>query len=533
MSPFRLLGRSGRLRAAVAALALLAAARETSGDPPAKQDEASRFFRSAAPPVLKITVEDAVYEKWKADPRELVPCTVRENEKTVYEGVGVKVKGAIGSTRALDDRPALTLRFEKLGGDAPFHGLEKVYLNNSVQDDSLLHEWLGSELFRAAGYPAPRVTHARVWLNGRDLGMYVLKEGHDKRFLRRHFEDPTGTLYDSGLGQDIDSDLDRDEGPGPNDHRDLQDLFYACGDPDPVRARPGILAHLDVDRFLTFTALERMVCHWDGYNWNRNNYRLYFDKTRKGVFVPHGMDQLFGDADVSIFDDPVSIAGQAVMRDAEWSAAYLKRVGELLPVFQPVEKWTKRMDEVVARMRPALAGTNGPQGVGGLKTRFASRVKSLAAQSKLPAPEPIDLPKGDALKLRSWRPVQDPKEPMKQLQQVSVGGERALRWETGGKEGAGSWRTKVFLVPGKYRLEGTFMTDGFEPAGGPDKGGVWLRVMGGPQGEHLSGSGTWKPLALDFEVKDQPRQVEPALYARALKGTAYVKVFSLKLTRLE
>lgn len=524
-----------RLAAALAfatlALAVPAPDRARADPVTTKADEAARFFRDGPVPTLKITVPDEGLAKWKEDPRAYVECTVSDG-KTVYEGVGIKLKGAIGSFRSLDDKPALTLRFAKFGGDVMFHGMEKVYLNNSVQDETYLHEWLGSELFRAAGIPAPRVTHARVWLNGRDIGLHLCKEGHDKRFLRRHFEDPSGTLYDGGLGQDIDSELERDEGPGPNDHKELQDLLYACEDTDAVRARPGIQAHLDVDKFLTFMALERMVGHWDGYNWNRNNYRLYFDKTHRGVFVPHGMDQLFADPNLSVFDEPVSIVGTAVMRDAEWAAAYHQRIGELLAVFNPVDRWTKRMDEVVARLKPAVAGTAGPQNVGGLKTRFAARVKSLTAQAKQPAPKPIELAQGEDLKLRSWRPVPGG-EGMK-LQQVSFSGERVLRFEcpAKGAEATGTWRTKLLLMPGKYRLDGSFMVDDVATAGDPGKTGLWIKVLDGPQSEHLSGKGTWKPLSVEFDVADQPRQVEVLLELKATKGTAYVRLFSLSLTRL-
>ena len=39
-----------------------------------------------------------------------------------------------------------------------------------------------------------------------------------------------------------------------------------------------------------------LLSHWDGYNFNRNNYRVYFDATTgKAVFFCHGMDQAFSD----------------------------------------------------------------------------------------------------------------------------------------------------------------------------------------------------------------------------------------------
>jgi hypothetical protein len=528
------------LRRAFAAVALAALAggiatspARAADAPEAKPDAAAVFFKSGAIPRLQLTVDDDGLEKWKTDPRAFVRCTLKENEKTVYEGVGVKLKGAAGSFRDLDQKPAFTLKLDKFGGDTPFHGLEKFYLNNSVQDDTYLHEWLGAELFRAAGLPAPRITHARVWFNGKDFGLYVLKEGHDKKFLRRNFDDPTGNYYDGGFCLDVDGGLERDEGKGPADGADLADLAYAATEPDPVRAHPLLERRLDVDRFLTFMALERMIGHWDGYCGNRNNYRLYVDpKTGQASFVPHGMDQIFGDADVSVHDEPSGMVARAVLRDAGWRDAYYRRIGELLPLFTPVERWHKRLDEVAARLKGALAGAAGPQAVGGLKSRLAARVKSLTAQAKLKAPEPVVLEKGQAIRLRSWRPVPGA-GPMK-LAQVIFAADRVLRWDSAPTgDSLGSWRTTVFLAPGRYRLEAKALTDEVVAAGPPGKGGLHARVEGGAEGERLDGKGTWRTLAVEFDVAATPQRVELVLELSSSKGTAYVKLGSLRLERVD
>ena len=61
---------------------------------------------------------------------------------------------------------------------------------------------------------------------------------------------------------------------------------------------------VDIDDFVRYIALETMVCHWDGYCLNRNNYRIYFEPTKKARFIPHGMDQCFGDTGLSVLDAP-------------------------------------------------------------------------------------------------------------------------------------------------------------------------------------------------------------------------------------
>src|SRR6185503_12061269 len=105
--------------------------------------------------------------------RQAVRATVREGE-TVYTNVAVHLKGAAGSFRSIDQNPCLTLKFDKFVDGQRFHGLDKISLNNSVQDSSYLNEKICREMFEAAGVPVPRSDHATVELNGRALGLYVL-----------------------------------------------------------------------------------------------------------------------------------------------------------------------------------------------------------------------------------------------------------------------------------------------------------------------------------------------------------------------
>ncbi len=177
-----------------------------------KDRAADALFAEGVVPRLQIQLSADAAESLRQQPRSWTTCTLVENDSQVHKDVAIKIKGSYGSTRDLDDRPALTLKMDKHAAGRHFHGLDKFHLNNSVQDESLLREWLGADIFRAAGIPAPRVTHARLWIDGHDVGIYVLKESFDEEFLRRCFTQPDGNLYDGGLHQDIDDGLERDEG---------------------------------------------------------------------------------------------------------------------------------------------------------------------------------------------------------------------------------------------------------------------------------------------------------------------------------
>ena len=200
--------------------------------PPGRSDSSEAFFSNGIIPRLRIELDAAAQSSLRQDSRRYVKATVTDSN-TVYRDVGLHLKGGNSSFRQLDSTPCLTLNFNKFVKGQKFHGLDKLHLNNSVQDQTYLNELIGGELFRQAGIPAPRVTHARVQLNGRDLGLYVLVEGFDKTFLRRHFADPHGNLYDGGEATDIFDPLKKTSGNGPNDRSDLKALADALKAPDP------------------------------------------------------------------------------------------------------------------------------------------------------------------------------------------------------------------------------------------------------------------------------------------------------------
>ena len=77
-----------------------------------------------------------------------------------------------------------------------YHGLERLTLNNNIQDPSLVKQYLSYKLFRKAGLPAPRCNFARVHVNGQYLGVYTNVESIRKPFLKRAFNDSDGDLYE-------------------------------------------------------------------------------------------------------------------------------------------------------------------------------------------------------------------------------------------------------------------------------------------------------------------------------------------------
>ncbi len=224
----------------------------------------AELFRPGRVHRLKITIPSDGVSQLQTNARRYVSAEIQEGTNH-FSRVWLHLKGATGSFRKLQDKPSLTLSFDKFETGQRFHGLSKIHLNNSVEDPSYLNEHVGTAIFLAAGVPAPRASHALVELNGRRLGLYVLKEGFTREFLGQHFEHPAGNLYEPIQGHDIDEELEKQLGASPEDRSDLEVLTAAARMPDLSRRWQRLRGVLDVDRFLSYMAGEIALGHRDGY----------------------------------------------------------------------------------------------------------------------------------------------------------------------------------------------------------------------------------------------------------------------------
>ncbi|MFO1077521.1 MAG: CotH kinase family protein [Planctomycetota bacterium] len=522
-------------------LPALLAAQTVGTAPPADPDPARAFFARPSVTEVRIDLTPEARQALRDRPREYAAAALRiDGEKAAPPGAGVKLKGAAGSFQKIDEHPGFTVNLGKFGGAAMLHGLKRFHLNNCAQDPSLLCEWLGNMIFAAAGYPAPRVAHAHVWLDGQDLGLYVLREGLDRQFLVRSFGDAHGNLYDGGFCQDIDSDLEKDAGDGPDDHEDLHRLRELCRGFDAERTTR-LERAVDVPAFVDFMALEAMVGHWDGYCQNRNNFRLWLP-TAPGAakFLPHGMDQIFGDAEAAVLDHPPALVASAVAQTPAWRKLYRDRLAQLLPLFAPA-KWRTPLAARAAMLEKELARTDKARAAefataaADLAARVEARHRFLQKAVRASEPEAIAFRGDEAVRLTKWNAAGETDGIA--LKKRSFQDTPALQLAIDGR-GAdarlGSFRTTVLLRKGRYQLTGSARCAGVEGLRNDDgslHGGVRLAVGDGAS-EKLYGDRDWTALACEFEVAEFQRVVELRLELKAHAGTAWFRVDSLRLRRL-
>ena len=304
----------------------------------------SELFASGAVRRIRLEITSEDLRSLRSNPRQYVHVTVREGTNVLLD-VAARLKGS-SSFQNVDGKSSFTLDCDRFRAGQRFHGLRKIHLNNSLEDPSYLNEKLGSELFRTAALPAPRVAHAIVELNTRRLGLYVLKEGFAEEFLARHFQRTDGNLYEpqAGVAPDVTGPMTRNSGAGPDDNLDLRRLAAASAHESLALRWEALDEILDLDRFLTFMAVETLSGHRDGYCLARNNYRLYHEPaSNRFVFLPDGMDQLFGRADFPVEPRMAGVVAKAVLETPQGRQAFRERLPLVFTNCFKVEALTNRV----------------------------------------------------------------------------------------------------------------------------------------------------------------------------------------------
>ena len=480
-------------------------------------------------PTLNVQLSAEALESLRKEPKKYVEGTIEEAGVGPHEHLGIKLKGSAGSFQQVDQRPGFSINCSKFDGGSRFHGLRRFQLNNSVQDGTVLNELVSGEMARAAGIPASRCTHALVSINGRALGIYVLKEGFTEEFLSTFFKQTDGHLYDGGFVADIQDKMELDRGD-PENQEALARLNTALKEGDPAKQFELLKQVVDVDAYLRYLAMEDILCHWDGYSYNRNNYRIYENpETGRFCFILHGMDQVFGDAKMSLERPPVAAVGAALWRRPELRARYWADLQDIYArVIKPVN-WPARVQEHGRRLQAALpkdkANEYKPR-ITEASDHVAARLAEVKRLLETPRLEPILATKGAAeLKTGSWISQAENAE----ANEVVEDRHPSLHLKATG-DATASWRLTLAAPAGKFRFTARMKTRGVEVA--PSETGAGLRISGGsPQGQReLQGTVAWQTLTCDFDSTGSDVTLVAELRAKA--GEVWIDKESLRLARL-
>jgi spore coat protein CotH len=188
-----------------------------------------------------------------------------------------------------EPKPQFMISFNHWNKTGRFNGLRRLNLEANPYTPAPVRDRLGMWLMRQAGLDAPRVNHARVFLNGEYLGLYMNIEVIDKEFLEDHFANPDGNLYEDGHKLETNEDV--------NDETRLwalEDLILA----EPLEARDHSRFYaelermMDVHQVLLEMAAETVLPTPDNFSNGSTNFYYYDDPNRGFVVLPWDLDAI-------------------------------------------------------------------------------------------------------------------------------------------------------------------------------------------------------------------------------------------------
>ena len=173
---------------------------------------------------------DIVMDDWEqfieiCENEEYALCAVViDNE--AYQSIGIRAKGNTSLSTVSQmgsDRYSFKLEFDHYDKGKSYHGLDKLCLNNLIQDNTMMKDYLTYRMMGEFGAKAPLCSYVYLTVNGEDWGLYLAVEGVEDAFLQRNYGRDHGELYkpDSmsfgggrGNGRDFDMDefMNRDDG---------------------------------------------------------------------------------------------------------------------------------------------------------------------------------------------------------------------------------------------------------------------------------------------------------------------------------
>jgi spore coat protein CotH len=325
----------------VTLLAAVAAAVSLTAQAPASPaPTADDFFDSSTVHEIRMTVNTRDWAELKQRYQEnayyLADLRWRDQ---VVRNIGIRSRG-FGSRS--DVKPGLRVDFDRYASSQEFLGLKSVVLDNMTQDPAMLKERVIMRFFNEMGIPAPRVAHARLFVNNEFAGLYAIVESVDKHFLGRHFGQNDGFLfefhYTDRYGFEyLGPELERYAGffeAKTHEHDSIaarlgpiKDMAWAISEsPDSLFVN-AVGEHLDLRTTLTYVAVENFFADNDGLlgAWGMNNFYLYrFEGKTLSQLVPWDKDSTFWAVDYGIWTNvDRNVLTRRALAERPLEAAYL------------------------------------------------------------------------------------------------------------------------------------------------------------------------------------------------------------------
>lgn len=288
-----------------------------------------------------------------------------------YKNVGIRAKGntSLSTVASLgSERYSFKIEFDHYDSTQSYHGLDKLSLNNLIQDSTMMKDYLTYTMMNEFGVRSSLCSFVFITVNGEDWGLYLAVEGVEESFLERNYGSDYGELYkpDSSQGENDGSRFGGGFGMGSSDVKlqyiddelDSYSNIWNNAKTDITEADQNRLIEslkklssgedmesvVDIEQVLRYFVVHNYVCNDDSYTGMMvHNYYLY-EKDGQLAMIPWDYNLGFGtfsagDATSTVntpIDSPVSGGSSDrpmlnwIFENEEYTELYHQYFAELL-----------------------------------------------------------------------------------------------------------------------------------------------------------------------------------------------------------
>ncbi len=156
----------------------------------------SRLFDTSYVHSIDIVMDDWDSFIENCESEEYSSCAVVIDGES-YKNIAIRAKGNTSLSQVANygsDRYSFKLEFDHYNDATTYHGLDKLCLNNIIQDNTYMKDYLCYTMMNYAGVSSPLCSFAFITVNGEDWGLYLAVEAVEDSFLERNYSG-TGNLY--------------------------------------------------------------------------------------------------------------------------------------------------------------------------------------------------------------------------------------------------------------------------------------------------------------------------------------------------
>ena len=157
----------------------------------------TKLFDTSKVHTINIVIDDWDSFLETCTNEEYTSCAVViDNE--AYKNVAIRAKGNTSLTQVKsygNNRYSFKIEFDHYDGTKTYHGLDKLCLNNIIQDNTYMKDYLCYRMMSEFGVDSPLCSYVYITVNGEDWGLYLAVEGIEDSFLQRNYGNDVGELY--------------------------------------------------------------------------------------------------------------------------------------------------------------------------------------------------------------------------------------------------------------------------------------------------------------------------------------------------